>query len=87
MISIKRLTTGYWHARGNGPCEWAQWPVGERLTDDAFFPEASVGFRRALRRRIRTGTRPQRTGRKATHDLAHVALVALCLALGWRACP
>ena len=49
-IEIKKLDSGYWHARGIGPCNWAQW-IGP-LTDDAFFPEASDEFRRALRRRF-----------------------------------
>lgn len=48
-ITITKLCTGYWHARGVGPTEWAQWPVGEPLTDDAFFVQASAAFRRALR--------------------------------------
>jgi hypothetical protein len=47
-IEIKRLDSGYLHARGNGPCEWAQWPEGREPTERDFFPEASESFRRAL---------------------------------------
>lgn len=53
-IVIRELTTGYWHARGNGPCNWAQWPTGTVLTDDAFFPEAGLVFRAALTAHART---------------------------------
>ena len=48
-IRVKRLSTGYWHARGNGPCEWAQWSVTGALTEDAFFAQASDRFRKVLR--------------------------------------
>jgi len=47
-IHIKKLDTGYYHARGDGPCNWAQWPVGEPLSDEHFFPEAGEEFRQQL---------------------------------------
>ena len=50
-ITIRRLSTGWWHARGQGPCEWAQWPVGAPLRDEHFFAQASERFRRELDRR------------------------------------
>ncbi len=55
MVGIRLLSTGYFHARGVGPCEWAQWPVGEELADEHFFPEASGAFRRELRGAIERG--------------------------------
>jgi hypothetical protein len=51
-IEVKMLDTGYYRAQGNGPCEWAQWPVGEDLAEEHFFPEASRSFRSALRTAI-----------------------------------
>jgi len=54
VVEIRRLSSGYWHARGHGPCNWAQWPVGVPLTDEHFFPEASRAFRAALERRSTT---------------------------------
>ena len=55
-ITIKLTSTGYYHARGNGPCEFAQWPRNDwdfggdpRLPKpEDFFPEASLNFRRDL---------------------------------------
>jgi hypothetical protein len=47
MIQIKLLPSGYYHARGEGPCNWAQWPAYESLRAEHFFPQASAGFRRA----------------------------------------
>lgn len=47
MIVIKRLSSGYWHIRGVGPCNWAQ---AERLPETldtmraSAFPEASETF-------------------------------------------
>ena len=48
LITIKRLSTSYFRAQGNGPCEWAQWPCGEPLSDEHFFVQASDRFRAAL---------------------------------------
>ena len=52
-IEIKEMGTGYYRAQGYGPCEWAQWPVGETLREEHFFPEASVAFREMLRAEVR----------------------------------
>lgn len=30
-ISVRRLSSGYWHIRGVGPCNYAQPPIEERL--------------------------------------------------------
>lgn len=49
-IEITVLSSGYYHARGDGPCNWAQWPIHDRLEDHHFFPEAGQRFRRALMR-------------------------------------
>ena len=48
MITIKLLPTGVYHARGIGPCNWAQWPRLESLRDEHFFTEACQSFRREL---------------------------------------
>ena len=50
-VSIRRLSTGYWHIRGKGPCEWTQppeWPCAEKLIRDSAFPQASEQFLRAV---------------------------------------
>lgn len=52
IVSVKRLSTGYVHIRGRGPCEWAQppaWPTDPETLEASFFPEASADFRRAVR--------------------------------------
>ena len=54
-IHIQTLPTGYYRAQGHGPCEWAQWPAGEPLREEHFFPEASRSFREALRDRVDAG--------------------------------
>lgn len=44
------LSSGYWHIRGEGPCNWAQvpiWPCGEDLLRANIHPEASEEFIRA----------------------------------------
>ena len=46
-IEIERLSTGFVHIRGNGPCEWAQpphWPCDEETLRAHAFPEASDDF-------------------------------------------
>lgn len=48
-IVVTSLPSKYWHARGDGPCNWAQWPMGEALRDEHFFPEAGKRFRVELR--------------------------------------
>lgn len=49
-LVIKQLSSGYWHIRGNGPCEWAQppqWPCDEQTLREHAFQEASESFIRA----------------------------------------
>ena len=48
MMHIKKLSTGYLRAQGDGPCEWAQWPDGGFDPKTSFFPEASESFRKTL---------------------------------------
>ena len=50
MIDVRRLASGYYHVRGNGPCEWAQpprWPCDEDTLRAHAFPQASEQFIRA----------------------------------------
>lgn len=50
-IAIRRLPSGYYHIRGDGPCEWAQppeWPCSERTLRAYAFPEASEAFIREV---------------------------------------
>jgi hypothetical protein len=55
-ITIRRLSTGWWHIRGHGPCNWAQpprWPcTAEELRQHAF-PEASEEFLMAAQREVK----------------------------------
>jgi len=47
MIHVKQLESGYWHIRGEGPCNWAQppvWPCSEEVLRQHTFPQASMGF-------------------------------------------
>ena len=47
MITVTRLESGYFHVRGDGPCEWSQprsWPCSEEELRKAAFPEASDRF-------------------------------------------
>jgi hypothetical protein len=47
MISVTQLPTGFYHVRGDGPCEWAQppsWPCSEETLRQHAFPEASDQF-------------------------------------------
>ncbi len=47
IITVKKLSTGYWHIRGHGPCNWAQpphWPCSEETLRDHAFPQASEEF-------------------------------------------
>jgi len=55
-ITIHELPSGYLHARGGGPCEWAQWPRWVELRDEHFFPQASDRFRAALTDHLRATT-------------------------------
>ena len=61
-IEIRRLESGYWHIRGEGPCNWAQLrcspselhseTIAAGVRRDAF-PEASEEFIYAAARKIR----------------------------------
>lgn len=55
-IVIHELPSGFLHARGGGPCEWAQWPRGEELRDEHFCAQASERFRVALIDHLRATT-------------------------------
>ena len=47
MIEVQRLSSGYHHVRGRGPCEWSQppnWPCSESILRQYAFPEASNNF-------------------------------------------
>ena len=49
-ILVHRLDSGYYHVRGEGPCNWAQppfWPCDEQTLRNHVFSEASEGFIRA----------------------------------------
>ena len=46
-ITAKRLPSGYWHIRGEGPCNWAQppaWPCSAQTLKDHAFQQASLEF-------------------------------------------
>ena len=46
-ITVKRLPSGYYHIRGDGPCNWAQppsWPCDEQMLRASAFPQASETF-------------------------------------------
>ena len=47
MIRLKQLSTGHWHIRGDGPCNWAQvpnWPTTADELRKHAFPGASTQF-------------------------------------------
>lgn len=49
-IEADRLENGYYHIRGEGPCNWAQppeWPCSEEMLRAHAFPEACEEFIRA----------------------------------------
>lgn len=52
-IIIKRISSGYFIIKGNGPCEWAQvekWPCTENeLRKGAFHEASEVFIKNALR--------------------------------------
>lgn len=46
-IFVKRLDSGYFHIRGEGPCNWAQppsWPCDEKTLRAHTFGEACEEF-------------------------------------------
>lgn len=51
-MTVRRLSSGYWHIRGIGPCNWAQvpsWPCSDAELEAGFFAEAGESFRRECR--------------------------------------
>lgn len=49
-IQVKKLESGYFHVRGEGPCNWAQpkyWPCNVEHLQSHAFPQASDQFLRA----------------------------------------
>jgi len=47
VIVVMLLESGYYHVRGDGPCNWAQppaWPCSEEVLRQHAFPEASEAF-------------------------------------------
>ncbi len=47
MLEIKKLDSGYYHIRGDGPCNWAQpphWPCDEETLRKHTFPQAGEKF-------------------------------------------
>jgi hypothetical protein len=55
-IRVQRLSSGYYHVRGRGPCNWAQppwWPCDEKTLRDHAFPGASEEFIRSAVRLAR----------------------------------
>ena len=52
-IEIRRLPSGYYHIRGEGPCNWSQPPVlTEGAIRTAAHPEASEEFLQAADREV-----------------------------------
>lgn len=48
-IEVRRLDSGHYHLRGDGPCNWAQvakWPCSLADLEEGTFPEAGQEFRR-----------------------------------------
>lgn len=56
-VTVTRLDSGYYHVRGDGPCNWAQppsWPCDEATLRAHAFTEASETFiHAALERAVR----------------------------------
>ena len=51
MITIKRLSSGYYRINGRGPCNWSQvpeWPCDEATIRSCTFSEASEVFIREV---------------------------------------
>lgn len=65
-ITTKKLPSGYWHIRGEGPCNWAQppsWPCSEEVFREHAFLEAGEEFIRSALRQM-----PQDAQGKDNHD-------------------
>ena len=61
-ITFERLSSGYWHIRGGGPCEWAQppcLPCSEETLRAHAFPQASDYFIRETLRAMHLVKGPQ----------------------------
>lgn len=46
-IKVKKLSSGYYHIRGEGPCNWTQpprFPCRKEMLEEYSFPEASKSF-------------------------------------------
>lgn len=46
-MRAKELGTGYWHIRGQGPCDWTQppyWPCSEEMIREHAFCQAGEMF-------------------------------------------
>lgn len=55
-IHVKRLSSGYWHIRGDGPCNWTQpptWPCDEETIRAHACLEAGERFLQAVIRAAR----------------------------------
>jgi len=53
VFTVRKLSSGYYHIRGVGVCNWAQpshWPCHEDTLRASAFPEASEDFLRAVQR-------------------------------------
>ena len=60
MIEMTRLSSGYWHIRGFGPCNWAQppeWPCDEATLREHAHPGASDDFVREALAATQSDTR------------------------------
>ncbi len=47
ITGLKQISTGWYHIRGIGPCNWVQtpeWPATEAVIREHAFPEASEEF-------------------------------------------
>lgn len=55
-ISVRRLSSGFSHIRGRGPCNWAQppcYPCAEAVLREHAFPAASEEFIQTVLRAMR----------------------------------
>ena len=66
-LHIKRLSSGYYHISGDGPCEWAQpptWPCDETTLLAHTFPQASAEFFNEMLRRAERDRRAENEERE-----------------------
>jgi hypothetical protein len=52
-ISIVKLLSGYYYARGSGFNDFAQWRTDEQLKESDFFNQAGEQFKHALRKKLK----------------------------------